>query len=231
VFARRLYPDRRLRQFTDIDFLVETAAVPKLGNLLVEQGFRLAAESPAPDPQEWKWLHRDNPDLMIEVQCNLVHAASLRTALSITYADLAPAGLAADAECPAALLVIAAIHGGCGHQYERLLHVVDICQAARGVTTPDDERQLEILVARTGARPAAVIGLDLAGRLLGEPRCFDLAKALGPVRYGRPARALMSRSVVTSTKAGTRWVHSWRRAAYREMLKRPRRESRHKLSA
>jgi hypothetical protein len=45
-------------------------------------------------------------------------------------------------------------------------------------------------VQRTGTRLAAIAGLDLGFRLLGEPRCRDLARALGPARYGTLARLL-----------------------------------------
>lgn len=226
VFARRIYPDPTLRRFTDIDILIAPEAIPQIEPILVDQGFVLADRGNHVTKSEWKWLHRDNPALMIEVQSNLVHAAGLRAVLSLGYADLAPEGHADEAERPAALLAVAVVHGGSGHHYERLQHVVDVCQAARCLTSVEEERRLELLITRTGARLAAVAGLELAGRLFDEPRCFVLARALGPARYARFTRLLITRSVVTSTMSRTRPIHSWRRLAFRELLKRSRTLSR-----
>ena len=43
-----------------------------------------------------------------------------------------------DAENPTALLMVAAIHGAAGHQFERLQPAIDVLQAARGVAGPID---------------------------------------------------------------------------------------------
>ena len=52
---------------------------------------------------------------------------------------------------------------------------------------------------QTDARFAAIAGLDLGYRLLGEPRCCELARGLGPVRYTALARLPLGRSAITST--------------------------------
>jgi hypothetical protein len=127
--------------------------------------------------------------------------------------------LAGIAETPAGLLTVATVHGAL-ERYERLRHVVDICQAARRVDTADEERRFEVLVGQTGARFAAIAGLGLAYRLLGEPRCRELARALGPARYTALARLLLGRSAIASTMDSTRFLHSWRRQGYRFLLKR-----------
>jgi hypothetical protein len=69
---------------------------------------------------------------------------------------------------------------------------------------------------------AAIAGLDLGYRLLGEPRCRDLARALGPSRYTALARLLLGRSAITSTMGSMRFLHSWRRQVFRVLLKRSR---------
>jgi len=163
---------------------------------------------------EWKWVKRDNPTLMIEVHTDLVHAPSLRASLSLTYDDLAE-----DTETPAGCLMIAIVHGAFSHGFERLQHVVDVCQAARALPAAD-ERHFEKLVERTGARYAAAVSLDLAGRMLAEPRCYEIAQALGPESSLRIARLLIDRSVLTTTKTRWRAVYSWRRQMFRELLKR-----------
>ena len=218
VFARALYPEPELRTFTDIDVLVAPAAEPRLATLLATRGYELADDGTAHVRNEWKWIKRDNPTLMIEVHTDVVHAPSLRASLSLTYDDLAE-----DTETPAGCLMIAIVHGAFSHGFERLQHVVDVCQAARALATAADVRRFEQLVERTGARYAAAVSLDLAGRMLAEPRCHEIAQALGPESGVRIARLLIDRSVLTTTKTRRRVIHSWRRQWFRELLKRGRR--------
>jgi hypothetical protein len=216
VFSRTIYPAPNLRTFTDIDLLVAPDAEPQLALLLHKQGFQLAEYKRDPNRQEWKWLHRDNDAVMIEVHTNLVHHPELRAAMSVSFQDLA--GIA---ETPAALLTVALVHGAL-HRFERLRQVVDICQAARQLKTVTEERRLELLLQSTGARWAAVVGLDLAFRLFAEPRCRELACGLGPARYSRFARLLVSPSTISSAMTSARVYHSWRRQAFRLLLKRSR---------
>jgi hypothetical protein len=217
VFARTIYPNADLRAYTDIDLLAAPQALPRLASALKAADFTLVESELADSREEWKWLHRGNSLIMIEVHTNLVHAPSLRPFLSLSYEDIA-----GDAESPAGLLAIAIIHGGTRHRYDRLRQVVDICQAARNLKTAAEEERFERIVARTGARLAAVTGLDLAARLFREPRCADIARAVGPVRHARLTRALITRAVVTSTTNSMRELHSWRRGALRGLLKRSR---------
>ncbi len=220
VFAERLYPERTLRRFTDIDILVAPEGAGALAAVMSERGLFLAEAHPAAAPREWKWADPGHADISLEVQTDLVHAASLASAMSLRYADLAE-----DGECPAALLAIAAVHGA-AHQFDRLLHVVDICQAARGLGGAGEEAALERLVARTGTRFAAVAGLALAGRLFSEPRCRAIAEGLGPVRHGAATRLLLGPAAVLSTRNDSRPWHSWRRSLFRELIKRSGREAR-----
>jgi hypothetical protein len=219
VFARHLYPEHRLRRFTDIDVLVADDAVAALDEPLFQLGFHLVEAQPEGEPQEWKWLHRDQNEMMIEVHRNLVHARSLRRAMSLTYRDIADEEVPGATELPASLLVIAGVHGAT-HNFERLLHVSDMLQAGRALRA-SDEGHLEQLIGRTGARFAVVAGLELAGRMFAEPRCLTLARALRPVRYVAGARWLLGGTVVVSSMDGRRPVHAWRRAIFRELLKRP----------
>ena len=195
--------------------LVAPKAMPRLAAVLTERGFALAEDGAVDARNEWKWVHRDNDALMIEVHTDVVHAPSLRARLSLTYDDLAE-----DPEAPAACLMIAIVHGAFSHGFERLQHVVDVCQAARALATVADERRFQRLVERVGAGYAATVSLDLAGRLFGEPRCREIALALGSERRGRLARRLIDHAVVTSTQTPRRILHSWRRQWFRELLKR-----------
>jgi len=215
VFARAIYPEPKLRTFTDIDILAAPAAIPGLAAILVERGYDVVDKDAGIERKEWKWVHRENKLLMIEVHTDLVHAPSLRRCVSLCYEDIA-----GEARTPAGCLLVALVHGAYSHCFERLQQVVDVCQAARALTTTADEQRFATLIDRTGFRLAAVLGLDLAGRLLAEPRCQAIARELGWDRRVGVARLLMTGTVVTSTKTSRRVLHAWRRQAFRELLKR-----------
>jgi hypothetical protein len=217
TFARLIYPEPIMRPYTDIDLLVAPHAIAQVAEILLQQGFALAEDGDHSGRREWKWQHGANAAMLVELHANLVHAPSLSAALSLTYADIAD-----DADSPAALLTIAAVHGGL-HHFERLRQVVDICQAARHLKRNEDECRLESLLEKSGARLAAVTGLNLAYRFFAEPRCREIARGLGRVKFAALARLLIDRSVVTSTMNEARVYHSWRRQGFRELLKRGKR--------
>jgi hypothetical protein len=76
------------------------------------------------------------------------------------------------------------------------------------------------MVQRTGARLAAVAGLEFAGRLFGEGRCYEIARALKPARYSGAMRRLLGRPVIVSATSSRRILHAWRRQMARELIKR-----------
>jgi hypothetical protein len=225
VFARTIYPRPALRGFTDIDILIAPEAEPDLATILTRHGFRPAAYERDPVRQEWKWLHRENEALMIEVHTNLVHHPQLRASFSLTY-DL----IAGAAEAPSTLLAIALTHGAL-HRFDRLRQLVDICQAARYIESSDEKDRFVAVMDRIGARFAGIAGLELAHRLWREPRCLELSHALGRARHIGLARRLLTPSVVTSTMDPSRWRSSWRRQGFRFLLKRSRRFDRAKAGA
>jgi len=214
IFARALYPERSLRNFGDIDVLIAPGAIQRFNALLSDRGFFLGEANPANAPKEWKWIHRNNEQLMIEVQTDLIHAESLRRVVSLPYELIAAAP-----EAPATLLLIALVHGG-AHHFERLQHVVDICQSARALAGPAEESRFEDLVEAANARFIAVAGLNLAGRIFREPRCTSIARELGSVSYTSLAGLLLGKGSVMSTMDESRSRHGWRRQAFRWLMKR-----------
>ncbi len=216
TFASAIYPDPALRPFTDVDILAAPEAHARINQVLEELGFKFADFAYVPGREEAKWVHNENDALIVEVHGNMVHAPSLRKTMSLTYEDLRE-----DAESPAGFLCVAALHGGL-HHFERLRHVVDILQAARALTSAGDERRLGVLLEKSGARLSAITGLRLAHRLFGEPRCLEIVRALGPERHAHLAGWLIGPSLATSTMSGNRYIHSWRRQGFRELLKRGR---------
>ena len=212
AFARAIYPDTQLRPFTDIDLLIAPQAMPRVEEVLGARGFAFIERDMFGTA---KWGHRQNRNLMVELQRNLVQSRRLQPKLSLSFDDLAIVGPGK----PAAHLMVAVIHGAAQHQFENLRQVVDILQAARGIASAADEEQLEKLVARTGGRLAAVASLNLAWRIFGEPRCRELARGLGPAHYGLAARLLLNRAAILSTSTQLDVCYRWRRHGLRELLK------------
>ena len=212
VFADRMYPPG-LRPFGDIDLLAAPTALPQLASILRAQGFRRIEAGIDPTRLEDKWVHSDNEVLSIEVHTNLVHSARMREAFSLTYYDIE-----GNVDTPGTLLAIATMHGAM-HYFAWLRHVVDICQAARAVTTSIEESRFELLADHTGTRLAGIIGLMLAYRLFDEVRCLEIARALGPTREFRFARLLIEGAVVSATMNGRFVYNAWRRFVFRELLR------------
>jgi len=209
VFARTLYPAPSLRCFSDIDILAAGASVPRVGEVLAAHGYYLAESH----KREFKWLNRANDRIMVEVQTDLIHSENLHAAISLSYETIAASPASADT-----LLMIAIVHGA-GHQYERLQHVVDICQAARALR-PADEAGFEKLVGAANARFISIFGLLLAGRVLGEPRCYDIAQAIGSTLSHEIANVLVDRTVIMSTTDRRRATYNWRRLILRWLMHR-----------
>lgn len=219
VFARQLYPAPGLRRFTDIDLLIAPEATAAIERILIDLGFIPAGDhTPGTVEPETKWLRQNDHMQMVEVQTNLVHAASLRSGMSLGYADLAAGEIDPTMQRPSTLLIVAAIHGA-GHEFERLQQVVDLCQAARRLVGAAEEQRLVELVDRSGSKLATVTGLTLAGIMFGEHRCLELAKQLQPVRHAALTRHLMSSAVVQSSKHWSRPLYAWRRKFFRRLLK------------
>jgi len=209
TFARKLYPSPTLRSFSDIDVLTHCDDQAKVENILKGLGYYLAEAT----EHESKWLSEVNERVMVEVQTNLVHAESLRRGMSLSYESIAQSP-----ESSASLLIIALVHGA-GHQYEHLQHLVDICQAAR-LLQSTDEAELDGLLATTNARFATVVGLLFAGRVFGEDRCSALAREIGSTGLHTLATSLLNSTVVMSTTDHRRAFYSWRRQAFRLLLRR-----------
>ena len=215
-----LYPPG-LRPFGDIDLLSAPAALPQLASVLRAHGFKRLESDPA--RLEDAWLHCENNVLMVEVHTNLVHLPRMRAAFSLTYEDLEES-----AETPGALLAVAVVHGAM-HYFAWLRHVVDVCQAARALTTTEEESRFESLADRTGTRLAGIIGLMLAYRLFGEVRCLEIARTLGSPSNFRFARLLIEGAVISATLEGRILYNSWRRFVFRELLRHGSLASRPKM--
>ncbi len=225
-FADRLYPDPALRPFTDLDLLVPDEAVAGVEAALAKLGYRSRSQ-PTKYVEGYgqrSWRLSDNAGLSgtVEVHWNLVNSPTLRAGLSVPYHDLQLIPPAAGESClptasPAALLLIAAVHAGASHNFDRVGLICDICQAVRGAAGPIDTDWLTEAAERTGTRRVLGMGLRLCNTVLGEPAGEALARRLHLPAPGLFARALQTRAVVLGCR--TPLVRA-RRLLFRQALKK-----------
>jgi Uncharacterised nucleotidyltransferase len=191
VFAQTIYPQPWYRPFTDIDILVAPEGLAPLETVLHRRGFRFAGVDDSGLQRVWV-----NPELQpttFEIHLDLMH--SNRWNCSFRYGDIAEAP-----QAPAAILMTAIVHGGAGHRFLRMQHVIDVGQAARSLGHAKDEISFEALVKKTNARTLAAACLLFVGRIMAEPRCLDLAVGLGEDRVARLAARCLGRLASTGAR-------------------------------
>ena len=213
-FARRLYPNPAERSFTDIDILAAPSAVDAVSEALRGLGFVESGER-GTNARELKWSLPGNEIILVELQTDLIHSSRLD--IRLTYADLLAAG-AGDPEDATALLLVAAVHGVAGHQFERLQPAVDLLQAVRGAAGPIDAARLVNVAAATGASTALQTGLDLVSTLFNAKEATGLADLVKPAPWRRIRKALLTAPVVLRSQANMAARDSWRRRAIREIV-------------
>lgn len=220
AFAQRLYPEPTLRTFTDVDILIRETHRHRTADVLPALGFELFEfeDRKGKDYHEQKWLLAAQNDVMVEVHSNLVHSPKLRGAMSIGYEDVLEAG-GGDCSDATALLFVAATHGAIGHQLDRLQHLVDVMQAARGAAGPVDAARLARVSHRCGVTLAIAGALGLAGKTFNEPRCLELARKLMPSALARLPGQLLSPELVVRGQSFNRARGSWRRNLFRQALR------------
>lgn len=224
-FADRLYPIPGFRRFGDVDILVPESALPKAERVLRDLGY-------LPKPTAMKYeggygqqsFCRDGAmGGPVEVHWNLINSPSVRRGISVAFDDLEllppPAGQAGlPIPAPASVLLIAALHAAASHCFDRLQLLCDLCQAARGAAGEIDTDWLSAAARRTGSSLALSVALSVTGKILREPKCFELIRAAKLPR-GLLWRPLLTRGVVLRRHAR---IDSFRRSLFREMLKKPR---------
>lgn len=168
-FADHLYPLPGLRSSTDIDLMVRERDFGRAGDMLVSLGCRSVTEDgrkhAAPYGEE-SFIHdAAGVAVRVELHWNMVNSPSLRRAVTLAYDDL----LAADGSLEnEGRLLIAAVHGGTGHQFDRLKFLVDLLQLFRRSDGKFDTTWLKERVRRTGTERVLSIACRLVQTMFGE---------------------------------------------------------------
>jgi hypothetical protein len=207
----------------DVDLFLESRDWDKAAETMAQLGYLTH------DPRlkyaggyaERTWEHPAMRGAMVEVHDNLVNSPTVRKGVSVRLEDLPleRGGNGLPQPTPAGMLIIAAVHGAASHSFDKLQHLCDIAQVARGRAGPVQETELRDCIARTGAGFCVAAGLDLTARALGDHASADLLARLGP-RWLRPlARWLVTPTVVLRSQGPRRRAVSWRRRLLRQMLK------------
>jgi hypothetical protein len=222
-FASRLYTPSTLRSFGDVDLLVRTGDRDRVSVVMSRLGY-VPKETPmkyTTGYSEQTWEHAAVPGASVEIHDNLVNSPTIRRGVSVKFEDVlvesTPHG--AIRPTPAGLLIIAAVHGAASHSFDKLQHLCDITQIARGRAGPIDEESLCESLAKTQAGFSVALGLDLAGRTFNEPAATNLLARL-KLRWPRQiTRLLITPALVARSQGKRRPGASWRRQTLRQMLK------------
>jgi hypothetical protein len=222
-FASRLYVQPALRPFVDVDLLVLEADWGNVSSTMARLGY-LPHEiklKHASGYSEQTWEHSAMPGVMIEVHDNLVNSPTVRRGVSVRLEDL-PLRLGANGffqPTPAGLLIVAAVHGAASHSFDKLQHLCDIAQIARGHAGKINEPGLQECAAKTGANFCVATGLDLAARAFNDSACAELLARLNFRWPRRFIRLLVTPALVVRSQGPRRRAGSWRRQLLRQMLK------------
>jgi hypothetical protein len=222
-FAARLYPQPALRPFVDIDLLVQEADWKTVSDTMARLKFapqEIKLKHPT-GYAERSWENPAMPGAMVEVHDNLVNSPTIRRGVSVRLEDLPlERGVHGFLQpTPAGLLVIAAVHGAASHSFDKLQHLCDIAQIARGRIGKINEPELRECAARTGANFCIAAGLDLAARTFNDPACAELLARLDIRWPCRLTRLLITPTLVICSQGPCRRFGSWRRQLLRQMLK------------
>jgi hypothetical protein len=133
AFAVALYPEVSDRPYTDVDVLVPSESLGRVGAVMRGAGFEIDVP-PRPEKteiyREQKWTREGEPYLLIEVHTDLVHLPALRRRVTFGFreGEIADHGGTAPAS---GHLLTAVVHGAIGHKFHQLKLAVDVLQAIR----------------------------------------------------------------------------------------------------
>lgn len=192
-FADHLYPRPELRSFTDIDLLVRPEDFQSAQDLLRDCGcqpHQSGALKHAETYGETAFTCKlAGLQLRVELHWNLVNSPALQKAMSVTLNDLLDGHGALRHE---GRLLLAAIHAGTGHQFDRLKFLLDLRQIFRGLRKQADLPWLSERITRTGCRQVLAMACWLTENLF---QCNDARRLR--LQLGMKPPSLLCRRVLS----------------------------------
>lgn len=222
-FATRLYPRPGLRTFGDMDLLIRPRDWGLVTAIMERLGYQ-SHETPmkyADGYAERSWQNPAMPGATVEVHDNLVNSPTVRRGVSVRLDDL-PLERTTDGNLratPTGLLIIATVHAAASHSFEKVQHLCDIAQIARGRAGKMDETVLRECALKTGAAFSLASALDVTARAFNDTACADLLARLNLRWPCRRVRLLLTPKRVIRSQGRGRRGTSWRRRMLRQMLK------------
>lgn len=218
-FADHLYPLPGLRSSTDIDLMVRERDFGRAGDMLESMGCRPVAEEgrkhAAPYGEELFSLDTAGVTVRVELHWNMVNSPSLHRAVTLAYDDLVMEDGRLENE---GRLLIAVVHGGTGHQFDRLKFLVDLLQLFRRDDGIFDTTWLKERVRRTGSERVLSMACWLVQTIFGETSPLLLPEELA-LPYPSPLlRWLLGTGVLLATSPGR--TDRLRKMLFRQSLKR-----------
>jgi Uncharacterised nucleotidyltransferase len=192
VLAASVYKDLSLRQFSDLDVLVNRDDIVTAGDLLASQGYQATTDDGAaseqnldPDdvayfePRLYTFLHRDH-GTRVDLQWRVTEKYfSLSLEENPGRDRLVPvtvAGRSVLTFAPMDLLLLC-VHGA-KHQWLAMKWICDIAELVRTEKETIDWRELHQEASRQGVRRVLSLGLFLARDLLGAELPVEMSKAV-----------------------------------------------------
>jgi hypothetical protein len=194
VLAASVYKDLSLRQFSDLDVLVNRDDIVKAGGLLASQGYQpitddgVASEQNLdPDdvayfePSLYTFVHRDR-GTRVDLQWRV--AAEKHFSFSLEenpgrdrLVPVTVAGRSVLTFAPMDLLLLLCVHGA-KHQWLEMKWICDVAELVRTEKETIDWRELHQEASRQGVRRMLSLGLFLARDLLGAELPVEMSRAV-----------------------------------------------------
>ncbi len=193
VLAASVYKDLSLRQFSDLDVLVNRDDILKAGDLLASQGYQATTDDGAaseqnldPDdvayfePRLYTFVHRDHGtrvDLQWRVTEKYFSFSLEENPGRDRLVPVTVAGRSVLTFAPMDLLLLLCVHGA-KHQWLAMKWICDIAELVRTEKETIDWRELYQEASRQGVRRVLSLGLFLARDLLDAELPVEMSKAV-----------------------------------------------------
>ena len=193
ILAASVYKDLSLRQFSDLDLLVNRDDIVKAGGLLVSQGYQPTTDDGvAPeqnlDPDDVAYLE---PEFYTFVNQDRGTRVDLQWRVAERYfafsleenpgrnrlVPVTVAGRSVLTFAPMDLLLLLCAHGA-KHQWLEMKWICDVAELVRSEKETIDWRELHLEASRQGVRRVLSLGLVLARDLLGAELPVETSRAV-----------------------------------------------------